>query len=104
MTNYYYIATEPRSNTWETTKIENYLLSFDFLHKLDGNFESQNPYLIISLMKVKNKDRWSSLDYNKDETNYVSIITSDWGEQETDVINVLKGLEQFLGSNIYPDD
>ncbi|MDE6059095.1 MAG: hypothetical protein K2G44_03540 [Clostridia bacterium] len=98
------MATEPLSNTWETTIIENYLGSFDFLHKHDGEFSSEDPYLIISLMKVKNKDSWRGLDYNKNETNYVSIITSYWSEQETDVKNVLKGLKKLLGSNIYPDD
>ena len=104
MTNYYYLATEPLSNTWETAKIEDYLLSFDFLHKHYGDFDSQNPYLNISLMKVRDKESWSSRDYNKEETNYVSIITSVWCEQETVVKNILKGLEKLLGSKIYPDD
>lgn len=104
MTNYYYLATEPLSNTWETAKIEDYLLSFDFLHKHNGNFDSQSPYLNISLMKVRDKESWSSRDYNKEETNYISIITSVWCEQETVVKNILKGLEKLLGSKIYPDD
>lgn len=104
MTNYYYLATEPLSNTWETAKIEDYLLSFDFLHKHNGNFDSQSPYLNISLMKVRDKESWSSRDYNKEETNYVSIITSVCCEQETVVKNILKGLEKLLGSKIYSDD
>ena len=104
MTNYYYMATEPLSNTWGTAKIENYLLSFDFLHKHNGNFDSQSPYLNISLMKVRDKKIWSSQNYNKEETNYVSIITSVCSEQETVIKNILKGLEKLLGSNIYPED
>ena len=86
------MATEPLSNTWGTAKIENYLL------------DSQSHYLNISLMKVRDKKIWSSQNYNKEETNYVSIITSVCSEQETVIKNILKGLEKLLGSNIYPDD
>ena len=104
MTNYYYIATDSLSNTWETAKIEKLLLSFDFLHKQNGKFSSKEPYLIVSLLKVSNKDSWNEQDYNKDKTNYISIITDDASERDIDVKRLLKGLEILLGFNIRPAD
>lgn len=70
----------------------------------NGIFHSETPYLNISLMKVKDVNSWSCLDYNEDETNYVSIITSEYSEDNMHVENILKNLEQFLGFRMCCDD
>lgn len=105
MYNYYYIKTDCRSSTWNTTEIQNYLRSFTiFEEKSNGIFISKNPFLDISLMKVKDLNSWSSLDFDKDETNYVSIVTSEFSEENIEVKNLLKGLEQLLGFRICSDN
>lgn len=105
MYNYYYIATDCRSNTWNTIEIQDYLRSFTiFEEKNNGIFISKNPFLDISLMKVKDLNSWSALDFDKDETNYVSIVTSDFSEKNNEIYNLLKGLEQLLGLRICCDN
>lgn len=105
MYNYFYIKTDCRSNTWDTIEILDYLRSFTMLTEKDnGIFVSQNPFLNISLMKVKDLNNWSSLDYNKEETNYVSIVTSDFSEENVEIKKLLKGLEQLLGFRICSDN
>lgn len=105
MYNYYYIATDCRSNTWNTDEIQDYLRSFSiFEEKTNGIFISKSPFLDISLMKVKDLNSWSSLDFDKDETNYVSIVTSGFSEDSIEVKDLLKGLEQLLGFRICSDN
>ena len=105
MYNYYYIKTDCRSNAWETTDIQDYLRSFTILdEKPNGIFTSKDPFLDLSLMKVKNMNSWSSLDFDKNETNYVSIVTSGFSEENIMVKNLLKGLEQLLGVRICSDN
>lgn len=105
MYNYYYIKTDCRSNTWDTVEIQGYLRSFAMLEeKPNGIFISKDPFLDISLMKVKDLNSWSSLDFDKDETNYVSIVTSGFSEENIEVKKLLKGLEQLLGFRICIDD
>lgn len=55
-------------------------------------------------MKVKDLNSWSSLDFDKDETNYVSIVTSGFSEENIEVKNLLKGLEQLLGFRLCCDN
>ena len=101
MYNYYYIATDCRFNAWNTMEIQDYLRSFAmFEEKNNGIFISKNPFLDISLMKVKDLNSWSSLDFDKDGTNYVSIVTSGLSEANIEVKNIMKGLEQLLGVRI----
>ena len=105
MYNYYYIKTDCLSNTWDTTEIQDYLLSFTiFEEKANGIFTSKNPFLDISLMKVKDLNSWSSLDFDKDATNYVSIVISEFSEENIEVKTLLKGLEQLLGVRISSDN
>lgn len=105
MYNYYYITTDCRTNTWSTMEIQEYLRSFTiFEEKSNGIYICQEPFLNISLMKVKDLNSWSSLDFNKDETNYVSIITSRFSEENIGVKSLLKGLEQLLGFRICADN
>ena len=75
-----------------------------FEEKNNGIFISKNPFLDILLMKVKNLNSWSSMDFDKDETNYVSIVTSGFSEENIEVKNLLKGLEQLLGFRICCDN
>lgn len=105
MYHYYYIKTDCRSDTWNTAGIQDYLRSFVlFEEKTNGIFSSSNPFLNISLMKVKDLNCWSCLDFDINETNYISIITSEWSDNDTDVQNILKGLEQLSGFRICCDD
>lgn len=105
MYSYFYIKTDCRSNTWDTIEILDYLRSFSMLkEKGNGNFVSQKPFLDILLMKVKDLNSWSSLDFDKEETNYVSIVTSDFSEENIEVKKLLKGLEQLLGFRICSDN
>lgn len=105
MYNYFYIKTDCRSNTWDTIEILDYLRLFIILDEKDsGVFVSKNPFLEISLMKVKDLNSWSSLEFDKEETNYVSIVTSDYSEENTEVKKLLKGLEELLGFKICSDN
>lgn len=105
MYNYYYIKTDCLSNTWNTFEIRDFLCKLGFFEEeLNGIFYSETPYLSISLMKVKDVDSWSCLDYNEDETNYVSIITSEYSEGNMHIGNILKSLEQFFGFRMRCDD
>ena len=105
MYNYYYIKTDCLADTWDTTEIQDYLRSFTILNEKDnGIFVSKKPFLDISLMKVKDLNSWSSLDFDKEETNYVSIVTSDFSEENVEVKTLLKGLEQLLGFRICCDN
>lgn len=104
MYNYYYIKTKSISETLVTSAIENYLRSFSIFEEENGNFTSQKPFLDISILNVKNPDSWNSLDYNKYITNYISIITSVFSEDDNYIKDILKGLENLTGLKIYPDD
>ena len=105
MHSYFYTKTDCRSNTWDTIEILDYLRSFTILEEKDnGIFVSKKPFLDISLMKVKDLNSWSSRDYDEEETNYVSIVTSDFSEENIEVIEILKGLEQLLGFRICFDN
>ncbi len=55
-------------------------------------------------MKVKDLNSWSSLDFDKDATNYVSIVISEFSEENIEVKTLLKGLEQLLGVRISSDN
>ena len=105
MYSYFYITTDCRSNTWDTIEILDYLRSLTILkEKENGIFVSQKPFLDISLMKVNDLNSWSSLDFDNEETNYVSIVTSDFSEESIEVKKMLKGLDQLLGFRICSDN
>ena len=55
-------------------------------------------------MNVKDLNSWSGLDFDNDKTNYVSIVTSGFSEENIEVKNLLKGLEQLLGFRICCDN
>lgn len=105
MYNYYYMKTDCRSNTWDTIEIQEFLRSLNmFEEKQNGIFSSQNPFINISLMKVKDLNSWSSLDFDKDETNYLSIITSELSDNDTCIKDLFKKLEQLLCFRICLDN
>lgn len=104
MYNYYYIKTKSISENLVTSTIENYLRSFGIFSEENGMFFCQKPFLDISLMKIRNPESWSSLDYDSKETNYISIITSVFSEDNNYIKDILKDLENLTGLKIYPDD
>ena len=70
MYSYYYFSTGCISNTWDTKKIETYLLSReDFIKDGLGSFAHRSIFLDISLMLVKDDNSWSSNDYDDSNTN-----------------------------------
>ncbi|MDE6707087.1 MAG: hypothetical protein K2K06_03515 [Oscillospiraceae bacterium] len=105
MYHYYYLKTDCRDNCWNTAEIQEYLRASKlFIEQPNGIFVSQNPFLDISLMKVKDLNSWSCLDFNQKETNYISIVTSDISDNDNSVRNLLKDLEQLLCFRICPDN
>ncbi len=72
-----------------------------FEEKNNGIFICQNPFIDISLMKVKDINSWSSNDFDENETNYISIVTSDENEMTE---NFFKELERFLCFRICSDN
>lgn len=104
MYNYYYIKTDCRSNCWDTPEIRELLLSHGMEDRGSGVFVRQNPFLDISLMKVKDLNIWSSRDYDPQETNYVSIVTSFDGKENPEIMAIFKELEYLLCFRICPDD
>lgn len=103
MYEYYYIKTDCLSNTWNTSEIRDFLCDLGcFTLRPNGEFFSRTSFLDISLMKVKDVNSWSSFDYDEEETNYISIVTSD--DKEEAVLEILKKLEQFLGFRLCLDD
>lgn len=99
---YYFIKTDTRS--LQTLEIENYLRSFGIFSEENEMFFCQKPFLDISLMKVRNLDSWSFLDYDSKETNYISIVTSCYSDDDKFVRNIMHGLEILTGLTIYFDD
>lgn len=105
MYRYFYIKTDGPSDVWDTSCIQDYLRSFTILEEKDaGSFVSEEPFLDISLMKVKKLESWSSLDFDNEETNYVSIVTSNFSDENIEVKIVLNGLEKLLGVGMCSDD
>lgn len=49
-------------------------------------------------MKVKSYDSWNNEDYNKDETNYISILTSKNPEKE--IMDFLSDLAKLLNTKL----
>ncbi|MDE6780090.1 MAG: hypothetical protein K2J40_01340 [Ruminococcus sp.] len=101
MYNYYFIKTDTTS--LQTPEIENYLRSFGVFDEEKGMFFCRKPFLDILLMNVTNPDSWSSRDYDSQETNYISIITSCFSDNDSLVINILQGLENLTGLTISSD-
>lgn len=73
---YYFVKTDCLSNTWNTKDIEGYLINKGFISERMGGYQLKSCFLSLNLMLVKNYDSWSSNDYNRDETNYIDIVTS----------------------------
>ena len=69
-----------------------------------GSFHSKKPFLDIILLKVKDINSWNSNDFNEELTNYISIVTSCFSENEIMIKEIFKELELFLGQHICPDN
>lgn len=102
MYNYYFLKTD--TIILQTPELENYLRSAGMSDKGNGMFFYWKPFLDISLMNIRNPDSWSFLDYDSKKTNYISIITSCFSDDDSLVINILQGLEKITGLKIFPDD
>ena len=102
---YYHFKTGDISETWGTAEIERYLRSTGLFPA--DLFTSQEPFLSISLMHVKDFENWSGNDYDPLKTNYIGIVTSDdwyWGARKDARIQaVFDALEQLLHTTIQED-
>lgn len=103
---YYHFKTRDISETWDTAVIEDFLRSTGLFPA--DRFTSQKPFLSLSLMHVKDfNSGWSSRDYDREKTNYISIVTSDdwyWGvRRDAQIQAVFDGLEQLLHTEIQED-
>ena len=102
---YYHFRTRDISETWDTAVIEDFLRSTGLFPA--DTFTSQNPFLSISPMCVKDYDSWNGNDYDPEKTNYIGIVTSDdwyWGIRKDPRIQaVFDGLEALLHTKIQED-
>ena len=103
---YYHFRTNSLSETWNTAEIEAFLRSTGLFQ--GDRFTTQNPFLSISLMNVKDfEGSWSGKDYDPEKTNYIGVVTSDnwyWGvRKDARIQAVFDGLEQLLHTTIQED-
>lgn len=102
---YFHFRTRDISETWDTAAIEDFLRSTGLFSA--DRFTSQNPFLSISLMCVKDFERWNSGDYDPEKTNYIGIVTTDdlyWGvRKDARIQAVFDGLEALLHTEIQED-
>ena len=96
---YYHVSTDSISKSWHTNEIEAYLLSRKCFENYNaGGFTHDSVFLTIQLMLVKDYNSWSSSDYNSNETNYISIVTSK--KANLIVTNFFRDFGIFLGWHI----
>ncbi len=102
---YYHFKTGNISETWDTAAIEAFLRSTGLFPA--EKLTSQHPFLSISLMCVKDFERWNSEDYDPEKTNYIGIVTTDdlyWGvRKDVRIQAVFDGLEALLHTEIQDD-
>lgn len=102
---YFHFRTRDISETWDTAAIEDFLRSTGLFPA--DRFKSQNPFLSISPMCVKDFERWNSKDYDPEKTNYIGIVTTDdlyWGvRKDARIQAVFDGLEALLHTEIQED-
>jgi len=103
MYSYYYFSTDSISNTWDTKKIEMYLLNReDFANDGLGSFMHNSIFLSIQLLLVKDYNSWSSNDYNDNGTNYISIVTSYVVEPVVE--QFFQDFEKFIGRHVVKEE
>ncbi len=106
---YYHFKTNSLSEKWNTAEIETFLYDCGLFSKNEkrGEFTSKKPFLSISLMNVSNYDSWNSEEYDSENTNFISIVTSDnwyWGiNKNSQIQEVFDGLENLLHTKIQED-
>ncbi|MEY8321267.1 hypothetical protein AAK894_09320 [Lachnospiraceae bacterium 46-61] len=103
---YYCIHTKNINVTWETKVIEKYIDETNmFFKESEGNYKGINFFCLIGLMKVKNWDSWNSENYDSQQTNYISIITSqhDNAVIPEQTITIMKKLSELLCEDILLD-
>ena len=86
---YFSIHTKKESITWKTEKIEKCI-----------------DKTKMFLKEVKSWDSWNNKDYNCQETNYISIITSEDknGKIPKQSIEIIKKLSELLSEKVLLED
>ncbi|MDE7476552.1 MAG: hypothetical protein K2M91_01145 [Lachnospiraceae bacterium] len=106
---YYHFKTNSLSEKWSTAEIETFLYGCGLFSKDEkqGAFTSKKPFISISLMNVCNYDSWNSEEYDSDNTNFISIVTSDnwyWGiNKNAQIQAIFDGFENLLHTKIQED-
>lgn len=99
---YYSIHTKRIDVTWETNIIEKCIEESNLFSKtLAGNYEGISFFCLLGLMKVKDWDCWNSNDYDCEQTNYISIITSEYADGiPKQSIEIMKKLSELLSEDV----
>lgn len=102
MYRYFYICTDCYDNTWNTADVEKYIESTGYFHRDGaGSYSSNNFFCSIQIMRVNNRNGWSSNDYDSKSANYISIVIND---KVSDLRkHFLKELSSYLGFRIIED-
>ncbi len=104
---YFSIHTKKESITWKTEKIEKCIDKTKmFLKEEKGCYKGIDFFCLLGLMKVKSWDSWNNKDYNCQETNYISIITSEDknGKIPKQSIEIIKKLSELLSEKVLLED
>lgn len=107
MYSYFCMHPKPPTITWATNMIEKFIdATHLFTKESSGNYKAVDFFCSIGLMKVTDWNSWSDNNYDIQETNYVSIVTSvdKSGKIPTQSMNVMKQLSALLSAEIHSDD
>ncbi|WP_455436173.1 hypothetical protein [Hungatella hathewayi] len=107
MYSYFCIHTKNINDMWSTKIIEDYIENIEMFTKESvGTYKGIGFYCLLGLMKVNDWDSWSDRDYNNQETNYISIITSkdSNGNIPKQSKDIMKKLSEMLSENIFFDE
>lgn len=95
---YYYISTDCIENKWNTMDVERFISNYGGFVQTEGGFKHISSFCDIQLLNIKNYESWNSNDYDKMETNYISITTSKILVAET--VKFFEDFELFIGWRI----
>lgn len=107
MYQYYCIRTKGTEITWSTDIIQRCIEETgQFTETCPGMYLGNGFFCSVSLMKVKQWDSWSNLDYHPQETNYIDIVTSGnvAGRIPKQAEDMMKRLSELLSEPIRSEE
>ena len=106
---YYHFKTNNISEKWKTSEIEAFLQGCGLFSsdRKQIAFNSQKPFLSITLLNVSDYNSWSENDHDPENTNYIAVVTDDeqyWGANKNEQLRaVFDGLERLLKTSMQDD-